>query len=168
MTGSFRAMDLFTTGSPGYAEVSPTWNPPGGPESVNTRDESEHSDLHRYTVRKVSVLSIGIAQHLPQEQGALFLLECWLDVQHWRKGLCMKEVKYAGFLWYCHSLQSSDMFPRVGNWKGISFGTLTSCWGHALPKVFASRIPLNDKGGCGSPKRRSPVLLTGYVNTDKE
>ena len=50
MTGSFRAMDLFTTVSPGYIEVSPIWNPPRGPESVNTPDKSERADLHRYTV----------------------------------------------------------------------------------------------------------------------
>ena len=59
MTGSFKAMDLFTTASPGYVEVSPTWNPPGGPESVDTSDESESADLHRYTILNVLSFSIN-------------------------------------------------------------------------------------------------------------
>ncbi len=53
MTGSFRAMDLFTTVSPGNIEVSPIWNPPRKPESMKTQNENERADLHRYTVRKV-------------------------------------------------------------------------------------------------------------------
>jgi hypothetical protein len=156
-------MDLFTTVSPGYIEVSPVWNPPWGPESIDTPDETESADLHRYTILKVlrvSSFNKCIASNLPQEQGAPFLLECWLDVRCWRKGLWMEGINTQACIGIA-SLQSSELFTEAtGNRMGNLIGSFDSCWGHALPNFVTSRTPSKGKGGCGSAKRRSPVLWT--------
>lgn len=83
----------------------------------------------------------------------------------WGKSiLSMHAMTLKGYI-----LQSSDLFTMgAGNWKGESIGSFAPCWGHESPNAFASRTPSNGKGGCGSPKRRSPVLLAyllSYENT---
>ena len=164
MTGSSKAIDLFTMLSPTFWDVSPISKPPAnaGSEMVQSERSRYNGNLHIYTDASDDCLS------------SVDRLEIWTLTKTTGSNLSLEtltgrttlmkrpagRVNWIEIFKMNRTTQSSDTFDRVGNLnlpKRVAL-SIISCWGHAAPKAVAWRIPSKGKGSCGSPNRSSPVL----------